>query len=70
MKVNETRRRSLLKAISFRVFEVAFEAWVISYFVTVAIAVGIAVLLETTCFILHFIFERVWNKIPYGREVK
>ena len=68
-RINETRKRSLLKAVSFRVIEIAVDTLILSFFVTPAVAVGLSVLLETLCFILHFAFERIWNKINYGREI-
>ena len=68
MKVNETRVRSLLKAVSFRIIGVAVDTVILSVFVTPAIALGLAVVLELTCFALHYCFERVWNRIDYGRE--
>ncbi len=70
MQINETRSRSLLKAISFRVLEIIIDSLILSFFVGVYIAVGLSVVLEVTCLILHYIFERIWNKINYGREVK
>lgn len=69
LKVYETRKRSLLKAISFRIIEIAIDSLILSFFVTPAIAVGLAVTIEGLCFILHFIFERIWNKINYGRHI-
>jgi len=67
LKVYETRRRSLLKAISFRVIEIALDSLILSFFITPVIAVGLAVAIEGLCFLLHFLFERGWNKINYGR---
>jgi uncharacterized membrane protein len=69
VRVNETRRRSLLKAVSFRILEIAVDSLILSFFVTPIIAVGLAVSIEFTCFALHFVFERVWNKIDYGRHI-
>jgi len=69
MRVNETRRRSLLKAVSFRILEIAVDSVILSFFVTTAVAVGLAILLEGLCLAAHFIFERVWNKINYGRVI-
>lgn len=69
MKINETRKRSLLKAISFRVIEVALDTLILSFFITPAIAFGVAVAVEVMCLILHYIFERIFNKISYGREI-
>jgi len=70
MKVYETRKRSLLKAISFRIIEIAVDTAILSIFVSPPVAIGLAVALEGICFLLHFGFERIWNKIDYGRQVK
>ena len=75
MKINETRKRSLLKAVSFRVIEVAIDTVVLWYAYemlqpfTPAKAFALAVFMEATCFSVHYIFERVWNKTDYGREI-
>ena len=70
MKINETRTRSLLKAASFRVLEITVDALLLSFFVSVPLAVGLAVAIEGVCFSMHFLFERVWNRIDYGRSIK
>ena len=69
MRVNETRKRSLLKAVSFRILEVAIDAVILSIFVSPQLAVTLAVVLEGLCLALHFGFERVWNRIEYGRHI-
>lgn len=69
MKINETRKRSLLKAISFRILEIVLDTLILSFFVTPIIAIGLAVTLEALCLVLHYGFERLWNKIGYGREI-
>ena len=69
LRVNETRKRSLLKAVSFRVIEVALDAVILSIFVSPQLAVTLAVLLECLCLALHFGFERAWNKIQWGRHI-
>ena len=68
-KVYETKMRSILKATSFRIIEIAIDAFILSFFVETHIAIGLSVALETTCLILHYTFERVWNTISYGRDV-
>ena len=81
-KINETRKRSLYKAISFRFIEVGVDTGLIylvfshldaiaellhlSYLQT---AFGLAVTLELICLTLHYGFERLWNKINYGRYI-
>jgi len=69
LKINETRKRSLLKAISFRVFEIGLDTLILSFFITPAIAFAVAVAVEVMCLILHYIFERIFNRISYGREI-
>ena len=69
MKINETRKRSFLKAISFRVIEIALDALILSFFITPAIAFGVAVSLEVMCLVLHYTFERLANRIQWGRYV-
>ena len=66
----ETRRRSLIKSVSFRIIEVIFTSMLLSLFVDAPIAVGLSVASEGICFTLHYIGERVWNKISYGRYIK
>jgi len=70
MPINETKIRSLLKAASFRVIEIALDSAILSLFVEIPVAVGLAIGLETICFSVHYIFERVWNRISYGRNIK
>ena len=68
-RINETRKRSLLKAVSFRIIEIAIDTVILSFFVAPHIAVGLSVLLEVLCCILHYGFERIWNRFSYGREI-
>lgn len=68
--IYETRMRSFWKAVSFRGIEVAVDTLILSFFVEVPVAVGLAIALEVLCLILHYIFERVWNRSDYGREIK
>ena len=69
MKVNETRKRSLLKSTSFRVVEITIDSLILSFFITPAIAIGIAIAIEGICWGAQYVSERVWNKINYGREI-
>jgi len=69
LKVYETKKRSLIKAVSFRVIEIAVDSLILSFFVTPAVAISLAVAIEGLCLSVHFIFERIWNKINYGRHI-
>jgi len=68
--INETRKRSLLKAVSFRIVEIAVSTGILSCFVDIKVALGLAVSIELICLCLHYGCERIWNKIPYGRYIK
>lgn len=68
--IYETRWRSLLKAVSFRVIEVLLDTLILSFFVDVHIAFGLSLAVEFTCFIVHYTFERVFNRINWGRYNK
>ena len=65
----ETRRRSALKALSWRVF-----ATMITFFVALIItgetdfAIKIGLMDTTIKFVAYFTHERVWVRIPYGIE--
>jgi len=70
LKVHETKKRSLAKAISFRAIEIAIDTLIFSFFIPdLKIALGLALVVEGICFGLHFGFERIWNRINYGRTV-
>ena len=69
MRINETRKRSLLKAVSFRLLEIAIDTLILSVFVSPKLALGLAVALECICLALHYIFERAWNRVSYGRHI-
>jgi len=68
MTFHETRKRSLLKAITFRVIEIAIDTIILSFFVVPHVAIGLAVGMECICFILHYLFERIWNKVNWGKH--
>jgi len=68
-RVDETRTRSLLKALSFRIIEISVDTFILSFFVTTPVALGLAITLELICLLLHFVFERGWNKINFGRKI-
>ena len=67
----ETKKRSIAKAISWRIIATAITSslalgltgeW------TFAATIGLA---DTTLkFFIYFSHERLWNRITYGREVK
>ena len=71
MRINETRKRSFLKAGLFRVIEIAASTAILHFKagLDTEVAFRYAVVLELTCFAAHYGFERIWNKINYGRNI-
>lgn len=67
--MNETNSRSFAKAISWRLTGTA-DTFIISWLITgsAALAGGIASVEVITKIILYWLHERVWNKIPYGKN--
>lgn len=79
--MNETRIRSFLKAFSFRLIEIGVDTGLIlvafTHLERIAERIGLtnaalilAVLLEGICLGLHYLFERLWNRSQWGREIK
>lgn len=74
-KVNETRKRSLVKAISFRIIEIVVDIVLLYSLMQTdlpeLIIAGLgAVAVEASCGIGYYLWERLWNMIDWGREVK
>jgi uncharacterized membrane protein len=64
----ETKRRSLAKALSWRVFATLITMTV-AYFVTgeVSFALEIGAVDTLLKVFVYFGHERVWHRIPYGK---
>ena len=69
MKINETRLRSIAKALSWRfiaTFITAFIVWCLTKKADFAFQVGI---LDTTLKLLvYFFHERAWLRISFGKK--
>ncbi len=65
----ETRRRSVAKALSWRVFATLITmgvAWVLTGEVTLAVQIGAA---DTTLKLLtYFAHERLWQRVRWGTK--
>ena len=68
--IHETRKRSLVKAISFRILEVAFGTLILSSRMETSLALSYAVIIESMCMCLHYLFERGWNRVQWGRYIE
>jgi uncharacterized membrane protein len=68
-ELSDNNSRSIAKAVSYRLFGsiVTFLiAFVLTGSLAISSAVGIADLFAKT--ILFYLHERIWNKIPWGRQ--
>jgi len=81
-RINETKKRSLLKAVSLCFIEIGVDTGLIylvfSHLDAIAeflhlsysqTAFGLAVILELICIALHYFFERLWNRTDLGRDI-
>jgi uncharacterized membrane protein len=64
----ETKTRSLLKSVSYRVFASIVTALLIFSFTgKLLLAVGLGVLDSVVKLLVFFLHERMWMAIPFGR---
>jgi adenylylsulfate kinase len=64
----ETKARSFLKSVSYRVFASIVTAIIVYCFTgKLLLAVGLGVLDSTVKILVYFLHERLWAMIPYGR---
>lgn len=66
---NEHRRRSIIKAITYRFVSIIFDT-IIAYTVTQSAEKTLIfiVVSNTVSIIMYFVHERAWNRIPWGRR--
>lgn len=62
----ETKKRSIYKALSWRVVAI-LNSWTVLALVITESSFWNAILMNLSGFILYFGFERIWNKIKFGR---
>ena len=62
----ETKKRTIWKAISWRVVAL-FNSWIVLALSFTQSSFWNAFIMNIIGFVLYFIFERIWNKISYGR---
>lgn len=66
---SEHRRRSVIKAITYRFISIVFDA-IIAYAVTQSAEKTLIfiVISNAISIVIYFGHERVWNRIPWGRR--
>lgn len=78
-KVEDTRKRSFLKALTGYTLEVIIDTFI---FWTLLVVIGIepghaiplgagfSLLTESICFLSHYLNDRIWNRAQWGRKVE
>jgi adenylylsulfate kinase len=65
----ETHYRSVIKAISWRVFATLATILIVFAFThKIALSLGIGVVEMTVKLILYYFHERIWSLIPLGKK--
>lgn len=74
--VNETKARSMLKAISGRIIEITIGTLVfgtilsfLGFHAPYEMGLMLNLTEETLCAIITYITERIWNRINWGRRI-
>ena len=68
MIIKETKKRTVIKAFSWRVVA-TLNSWTILCVITASNNLTKAIIMNITGFIVFYFFERIWTKIKYGRTV-
>ena len=66
----ESRLRSLVKALTYRILSIAgtgILSWVITKDIKEAVSITLAI--QVFLIILYYSYERIWNKINWGRKI-
>lgn len=65
----ETKARSLIKTIIWRIVA-TLNSWAILAAALSTISWKNAVLMNITGFVIYYLYERIWDKIDYGRVLE
>jgi len=68
MLVKESRKRTVYKAISWRVVA-TMNSWLILTLIISGSNLTKAIIMNITGFAVFYFFERIWTKIKYGRTI-
>ncbi len=67
----EHRRRSIAKAVSWRVFSFMLTICIIyAYTRNIKQSIGVGAGIDIVKMVLYYFHERIWNKVEYGRIKK
>ena len=67
MKFSEQNKRSILKAITFRILIVVADIVVVFWITgSYALTLGVVVVSNVTSTLLYYLHERAWNQVHWG----
>ncbi len=67
---SERKRRSLLKALSWRCLATLTTTLIVYIFTgKIVLAVSVGGVEALVKMVLYFVHERLWNRIPFGKNV-
>jgi len=71
-KVEDTRARSILKALTGRALEISVGSFVIAFVFTanLALSASVALVNEGFCAVVSYFNDRAWNRVQWGRKVE
>ena len=65
----ETKKRSLVKAIFYRIMHWFIHAFFYWLLIGEPLSSGLlAIVSNLVCFLSYYLYERLWNKIKWGYE--
>lgn len=69
METKEAHKRSIVKAITFRVVVMCADFLVVMFIThQYKIALGFVLLSNVSSTVLYYLHERFWNKVKWGRS--
>lgn len=67
--VVETKKRTLIKTISWRLVAILNSFLVLTINITDS-NIWNAIYMNITGFVIYYLFDRIWSKINFGREIR
>jgi len=67
--VVETKKRTLIKTISWRLVAILNSFLVLTINITDS-NIWNAIYMNITGFVIYYVFDRIWSKINFGREIR
>tara|TARA_Y100000034_G_C6642343_1_gene280832 strand:- start:95 stop:304 length:210 start_codon:yes stop_codon:yes gene_type:complete len=65
--VTETKTRTVIKSIFWRIVA-TLNSYLILMSMISDVHIKNAIMMNITGFVVYYLYERIWNKIPYGKR--